>query len=80
MITNFPHAFRSVGKLNPQNVFNHPQSVRWARGPVERLYSGQESSLAGVILGFEPRSSKRRMSGAGKGKSTAAISLEIGIL
>lgn len=38
---------------------------------------GPESSLARVILGFEPRSSERRMSGAGKGKSTAAISLEM---
>lgn len=72
MITNFPHAFHSVGKLNPQNVFNHPQSVRWARGPVERPSRGDS--------GIEPRSSERRMSGAGKGKSTAAISLEIGIL
>lgn len=47
MITNFPHAFQSVGKLNPQNVFNHPQSVRWARGPVERLTRAREQPSRG---------------------------------
>lgn len=74
MITNFPHAFQSVGKLNPQNLFNHPQSVE-GQGDLLSDLLGPESSLAGVILGFEPRSSER-MSGAGKEKSTAAILLE----